>query len=136
MPHDSRADVVRERQLLGRVNRYALVIAVVDAVGVHELRVDINKVKVAIQMEMDRIAAALGLAELLELHPLDLDLGEPGANFYFTTPMLASGASGVGGQYDIAADEPHFGALVDAVVLVGAVAESGRQRSARKYPYR
>src|ERR1019366_6114366 len=67
------AYVVRNRQILSRVHRYALIVAVIDAVGIDERGL---AAEVLIHVEMDRIAADLILAELLHLHALNRDFVE------------------------------------------------------------
>lgn len=57
------------------------------------------------------------------MHSLDQDLGELGANFYFAAPVLAPACPASEVTMILRLMSLHLGAFVNAVVLVGAVAQ-------------
>ena len=88
---------------------------------------------VAGHVEVDRIAAQLILAELLDLDPLQRDLPKALVNPDLSAPVATQGVAGVnpGGQRDVPADEADLGALVNTVIQLLARGEVLRPRLAR-----
>ena len=132
----TRANIVFDNRVVAHVNRNAFVIAVMDTVAV-DYSIGTH---IAHHVKMHRVGthqfhiADTGsgirhvLAKLLNFNALDLRNAVPRQYFDLATVMrIAAGLRRIAGELDAAADQGDDGALVNAVVPVRAVTETGRQ---------